>query len=103
MQYISALILHVQRRMEISKGGVISIKTRHVCERDRRCARTVNKLMMSLVKIGLARRHKQGVYLIEKYAVEQVLTFLKRQCGGCPSHKKSSTGKRPRRVQKAAE
>jgi predicted transcriptional regulator len=34
--------------------------------------------MMSLVEEGLARRHKQGVYLIKRRAVEEVLTTLRR-------------------------
>jgi hypothetical protein len=34
--------------------------------------------MMRLVEEGLARRHKQGVYLIERGAVEEVLSALKR-------------------------
>jgi len=38
----------------------------------------VHSLMMSLVAKGLARRHKKGVYLIERAAVEEVLTALKR-------------------------
>jgi len=37
----------------------------------------VHSLMMSLVVKGLARRHKKGVYLIERRAVEEVLTALK--------------------------
>ncbi len=34
--------------------------------------------MMSLVEEDLARRYKKGVYLIERRAVEEVLTALKR-------------------------
>jgi hypothetical protein len=33
--------------------------------------------MMRLVEMGLARRYKKGVYLIERAAVEEVLTALK--------------------------
>jgi hypothetical protein len=33
--------------------------------------------MMSLVEEDLARRYKKGVYLIERRAVEEVLTALK--------------------------
>jgi predicted transcriptional regulator of viral defense system len=33
--------------------------------------------MTSLVEKGLARRHKQGVYLIERRAAEEVLTALR--------------------------
>jgi len=34
--------------------------------------------MMSLVEKGLARRHREGVYLIEKRAAEEVLIALKK-------------------------
>jgi hypothetical protein len=34
--------------------------------------------MMGLVERGLARRHKKGIYLIERRAVEEVLTALRR-------------------------
>jgi hypothetical protein len=33
--------------------------------------------MRALWRRGLARRHKQGVYLIERRAVEEVLSALK--------------------------
>jgi hypothetical protein len=33
--------------------------------------------MMSLVEKGLARRFKKGAYIIERTAVEEVLTALK--------------------------
>ena len=36
----------------------------------------VDRLMMSLVDKGLAKRHKKGI--IERRAVEEVLTALKR-------------------------
>jgi hypothetical protein len=34
--------------------------------------------MMGLVEGGLARRHKKGIYLSERRAVEEVLTALRR-------------------------
>jgi hypothetical protein len=34
--------------------------------------------MMSLVEEDLARRYKKGVYLIERRAVEEVLTALRK-------------------------
>ena len=37
----------------------------------------MHSLMMSLAEKGLARRHKKGVYLIERAAVEEVLTALR--------------------------
>jgi len=48
-----------------------------VCGVDRRCGRAVHSIMMSLVEKGLARRLKRGTYLIERRAVEEVLTALK--------------------------
>jgi predicted transcriptional regulator of viral defense system len=38
----------------------------------------VHSLMMRLVEKGLARRFKKGTYLIERAAVEEVLTALKK-------------------------
>jgi predicted transcriptional regulator of viral defense system len=56
---------------------VVSVRTRDVCEVDRRCGQAVRRLMMSLVEKGLARRLKRGTYLIERMAVEEVLSALK--------------------------
>jgi len=56
---------------------VISVRTRDVCGVDRRCGMAVRELMMSLVEKGLARRYKKGVYIIERKALEEVLTALK--------------------------
>jgi hypothetical protein len=88
MQYISSLLMYVQRRLEGGRGGVVSIKTRNVCGENRRCKRVVNNLMKRLVEEGLARRHKQGIYLIEKRAANEVLKILKEQCGGCPPQRR---------------
>jgi hypothetical protein len=44
---------------------------------DKRCGIAVNSLMMRLVEGGLARRHRRGVYIIER-AMEEVLTALRR-------------------------
>jgi DNA-binding IclR family transcriptional regulator len=38
----------------------------------------MHRLMMSLVDKGLAKQHNKGIYLIERRAVEEVLTALKR-------------------------
>ena len=78
MQYLSALLIYIQRRMEGERGGVVSIKTRAVCGEDRRCVRAVNSLMMSLAERGLVKQHKRGIYLIEKRAGEEVVKALKR-------------------------
>ncbi len=77
IQYLSALILYIQRRLEGGRGAVISVKTRHICEEDRRCGRAVHKLMTSLVERGLAKQYKRGVFLIERKAVEEVLEVLR--------------------------
>jgi len=77
-QYLPALLLYVQRRLEGERGFLFSVRTRVVCEVDRRCGRAVRWLMMSLVEKGLARRFKKGTYLIERAAVEEVLTALKK-------------------------
>jgi DNA-binding IclR family transcriptional regulator len=44
---------------------------------DRRCCTAVHMLMTSLVERGLAKRHKRDTYLIERRAVEEVLTALR--------------------------
>jgi predicted transcriptional regulator of viral defense system len=54
------------------------MRTRDICEVDRRCGRAVHSLMMRLVEKGLAKRHKKGVYLIERGAAEEVLTALRK-------------------------
>jgi predicted transcriptional regulator of viral defense system len=76
-RYLLALLWYVERRVG-GRGAVVSVRTRDVCGVDRRCGMAVRRLMMSLVEEGLARRHRQGVYLIEKMAVEEVLTALRR-------------------------
>ncbi|MCC6067485.1 MAG: hypothetical protein LM562_06990 [Pyrobaculum sp.] len=59
-RYLPALLLYVQRRLEGGRDAVISVRTRDVC------GVAVYSLMMRLVEEGLARLHKQGVYLIER-------------------------------------
>ena len=76
-QYLPALLLYVQRRLEGERGYLVAVRTRDVCGVDRRCGQAVRRLMMSLVAKGLARRYKKGVYIIERRAVEEVLTALK--------------------------
>jgi len=76
-QYLPALLLYVQRRVGGERGFLISVRTRDVCGVDRRCGAAVHSLMMRLVERGLARRYKKGTYLIERAAVEEVLTALK--------------------------
>jgi predicted transcriptional regulator of viral defense system len=76
-QYLPALLLYIQRRVGGERGVVVAVRTRDVCGMDRRCGQAVRRLMMSLVAKGLARRYKKGVYLIERRAVEEVLTALR--------------------------
>jgi len=56
---------------------VVSVRTRDVCGVDRRCGMAVRELMMRLVEKGLAKRHKKGTYLIEREALEEVLSALR--------------------------
>jgi predicted transcriptional regulator of viral defense system len=76
-QYLSALLWYLRRRGGGGRGAVFSVRTRDVCGVDKRCGMAVRRLMMSLVEEGLARRHRRGVYLIER-AMEEVLTALRR-------------------------
>jgi len=76
-QYLPALLLYVQRRLEGERGFLVAVRTRDVCGVDRRCGRAVHSLMMRLVEKGLAKRHKRGTYLIERAAVEEVILALK--------------------------
>jgi DNA-binding IclR family transcriptional regulator len=76
-QYLPALLLYLQRRLEGGRGAVVSVRTRDVCGVDRRCEAAVHSLMTRLVERGLAKRHKRGTYPIERRAVEEVLTALK--------------------------
>jgi predicted transcriptional regulator of viral defense system len=76
-QYLPALLLHIQRRVDGERGFLVAVRTRDVCGVDRRCGRAVYSLMMRLVEKGLAKRHKRGTYLIERAAVEEVILALK--------------------------
>ena len=76
-QYLPALLLYVQRRVGSERGVVVAVRTRDICGVDRRCGRAVHSLMMSLVEKGLTKKHKKGTYLIERRAVEEVLSALR--------------------------
>jgi predicted transcriptional regulator of viral defense system len=76
-QYLPALLLYVQRRVGSERGFLVAVRVRNICGVDRRCGIVVHWLMTRLVEKGLAKRHKRGTYLIEKRAVEEVLTALK--------------------------
>jgi len=76
-QYLPALLLYIQRRAGGEGGFWFSVRTRDICGIDRRCGIVVHWLMMNLAEKGLAKRHKKGTYLIERRAVEEVLTALR--------------------------
>jgi predicted transcriptional regulator of viral defense system len=76
-QYLPALLLHIQRRVGGERGVVVAVRTRGICGVDRRCGRAVYSLMMRLVEKGLAKRRRRGVYLIERRAVEEVISALR--------------------------
>jgi predicted transcriptional regulator of viral defense system len=76
-QYLPALLLYIQRRLEGGRGAVVSVHVRNICGIDRRCGMAVHWLMARLIERGLAKRHKRGTYLIERAAVEEVLTALR--------------------------
>ena len=76
-QYLPALLLYLQRRLEGERGFLVAVRARDICGVDRRCEMAVRRLMMSLVEEGFARLHRWSVYLIER-AMEEVLTALRR-------------------------
>jgi len=76
-QYLPALLLYVQRRVEGERGAVVAVRVHNICGVDRRCGMAVHLLMARLVEKGLAKRHKRGTYIIERGAAEEVLTALK--------------------------
>jgi predicted transcriptional regulator of viral defense system len=76
-QYLPALLLYMQRRVGGERGFLVAVRTRDICGVDRRCGWAVYSLMMNLAEKGLARRYKKGTYLIERKAVEEVLTALR--------------------------
>ena len=78
-QYLPALIWYLQRRGRSDRGVVIAVRTKDICGVDRRCGWALRRLMMSLVAQGLAKRHKQGVYLINREALGRVLLVLRKQ------------------------
>jgi predicted transcriptional regulator len=76
-QYLPALLLYIQRRVGGERGVVVAVRTRDICGMERRCGRAVHSLMMSLVEKRLAKKHKKGTYLIERAAVEEVISALR--------------------------
>jgi hypothetical protein len=77
-QYLPALIWYLQRRGRSDRGVVIAVRTKDICGVDRRCGWALRRLMMALVAQGLAKRHKQGVYVIEREALGRVLSVLQK-------------------------
>jgi predicted transcriptional regulator of viral defense system len=76
-QYLPDLLWYVKARLEHGRGSLVAIRIRDVCSIDRRCCVVVQALLARLEERGLARRHKQGVYLIERGAAEEVLAALR--------------------------
>ncbi len=76
-QYLPDLLWYVQERLEGGRGFLVAIRIRDVCSIDRRCCVIVQTLLARLEERDLARRHKQGIYLIERSVAEEVLTALK--------------------------
>jgi predicted transcriptional regulator of viral defense system len=76
-QYLPALFLYLQRRVEGGRGAVVAVRVRNICGVDRRCGMAVHWLMTRLAERGLARWLKRGTYLIERSVAEEVLTALK--------------------------
>jgi len=76
-QYLPALLLYLQRRVEGERGAVVAVRVRNICGVDRRCGAAVHSLMTRLVEKGLAKRHKRGTYLIERSVAEEVLAALR--------------------------
>jgi hypothetical protein len=60
-QYLPALLLHIQRRLEGERGFLVAVRTRDICGVDRRCGMAVHSLMTRLVERGLARRFQERV------------------------------------------
>ena len=76
-QYLPALLLYVQRRLEGGRGSLVAVRIRDVCGIVRRCCTVVQRVLKRLEERDLARRHRKGVYLIERNAAEEVLAALR--------------------------
>jgi hypothetical protein len=76
-QYLPALLLYIQRRVGGERGFLLAVRTRDICGVDRRCGMAVHWLMMRLVEKRARKETQEGTYLIERRAVEEVLTALK--------------------------
>jgi predicted transcriptional regulator of viral defense system len=76
-QYLPALFWYVKRLLEEGRGSLVAVRIRDVCGIDRRCCTVVQRVLKRLEERGLAKRHKQGVYLIKRSAAEEVMAALK--------------------------
>jgi predicted transcriptional regulator of viral defense system len=76
-QYLPDLLWYVQGRLEGGRGSLVAVRIRDVCGIDRRCCVIVQTLLARLEERGLAKRHKQGVYLVKRDAEEEVISALK--------------------------
>ncbi len=77
--YISALLYYMYRKMKVERGSLVSIKTREICKTDKRCSWYLREIMLDVERRGLAKRHKQGVYLIERNLLERVISTVKEE------------------------
>ncbi len=59
-QYLPALLLYMQRRVEGGRGAVVAVRTRDICGVDRRCCMVMHMLMMRLVEKGPRQETQEG-------------------------------------------
>jgi hypothetical protein len=73
MNYILALRLYIRRRAKGARGGVVSVRVRDVCIDDKKCEYVVYTFLTELVKKGVAQKYKQGVYVINKATLAELV------------------------------
>jgi len=69
VNYVLALRLYIQDRVEKARGRVVSVKIRDICRGDKKCEYVVYTAMKELIRRGVAWRYKQGVYLVDRSAL----------------------------------
>jgi hypothetical protein len=50
-QYLPALLLHIQRRLEGGRGFLVAVRTRDVCGVDRRCCMVMHWLRRAVEEV----------------------------------------------------
>ncbi len=73
MSYILALRRYIRNRAAKTRGGVVSVRIRDVCNGDKRCEYVVAKTLKKLIERGVAERRKQGVYLIYRETLGELV------------------------------